>query len=127
MTPDKRLVEAKGHCRKTGEAVQGYEIHIGKTTGPDCDNAWLRIGGQNAGAASTCGSIKGCYIHGLFGADGYRRQLLAEFGAARFAADFDAGIEVVLDELANHLEEHCQIDRMLALSSFMDINPNANC
>ncbi len=67
-----------------GEAVSGYEIHMGRTTGADY---WLEIvsrGGQAVsvmdGAMSVDGRIWGCYIHGLFANHGFRRGWLASLG-----------------------------------------------
>ena len=42
MHPEKRLAKVSGVCTLTGDVVTGYEIHIGKTDGPDCTRAWLK-------------------------------------------------------------------------------------
>lgn len=116
MQPEKRLALRQGTDRETGAALEGYEIHIGETSGPDCDRAWLEIEGRPEGAASPDGRILGCYLHGLFAADGFRRAFLERLGAQALAAPHATTIERVLDALAEHLEAHCDLDEMLELS-----------
>ena len=48
---DKSLSEVVGVDIETGEAVTGYEMHIGKTSGPGLAQAWLRLeDGREEGA-----------------------------------------------------------------------------
>ncbi len=94
-----------------------YEIHLGRTEGPDCDKAWLSVGDRTEGASSSDGRIQGCYLHGLFAADGFRRQFLNGLGAQTSDVSFDAQIETSLDALADHLETHLDIDALLALAT----------
>lgn len=116
MHPEKRLAEVSGHHIGTGTAITGYEIHIGKTEGADCDRAWLEIDGRREGAASLDGRIQGCYIHGLFSADGFRAAYLAQLGAASAIFNYDAEIDQVLDALADHIEAHLDLDQLLSLA-----------
>ncbi len=67
-----------------GQPVQGYEIHMGRTTG---GQPWLRLTrrGQEPcdvpdGAVSSDGRVWGCYLHGLFANDAFRRAWLASLG-----------------------------------------------
>ena len=102
--------------------VKGYEIHIGQTQGPDCARPMLNIdaadgGVRPDGAGSGDGLVAGCYVHGVFAADGYRRQFLAALG--RTGAEpvgYELEVERVLDNLANHLETHLDIDALFALA-----------
>lgn len=116
MVPEKRLSLASGIHKPTGEPVTGYEIHIGKTEGPDCTRAWLEVDGRNEGAASVNGRIRGCYIHGLFAADGFRASYLQELGTASSASYTDE-IDITLDSLADHLENSMDLNRLHNLSS----------
>lgn len=120
MAPQKQLAQVAGVCMETQEKVTGYEIHMGQTSGPDCERAWLTMAGNPAGAASENGCIKGCYVHGLFTSDSFRAQFLAQQGH-QSGLKYDAGIEAVLDTLADHLERHMDIDRLLSLAA--DIGP----
>lgn len=116
MTADKKLVEVSGRDLDRGTAVHGYEIHIGDTDGPACARPWLEIEGRRHGAKSSDGCVLGCYIHGLFANDEFRRAILTELGASRFADPFEAVIDTTLDALADHLEQYLAIDDILALA-----------
>lgn len=117
MTADKRLTETTAIDRVTGNDVRGYEIHIGRTTGPDTAHAWLDIDGRGEGAASSNGQIKGCYLHGLFSADAFRQAYLTSLGAAPAPFDYEDSIEKTLDALADHLEAHMDVDAILATAA----------
>ena len=117
MHPQKRLALSNAQHIGSGAQVSGYEIHLGKTSGPDCDRAWLSLDGRGEGAASADGRIKGCYLHGLFAADRFRQTYLSEIGKPVVAFDYAAGVEQTLDALAAHLETHFDIDGLLAIAS----------
>ena len=114
MKPEKRLALTKATYLPTGDAVEGYEIHIGTTTGPDRQNPWLKVNGQAEGASALNGQIKGCYLHGLFAADGFRENFLKELGANVGAQNYSESVQATLDALAQHLETHMDIDALLA-------------
>jgi adenosylcobyric acid synthase len=113
MSPEKHLVRVKGIDPESGAPVTGYEIHNGKTTGEDCRRPMLEINGKPEGAQN--GLVSGCYIHGLFSSDSYRAAFLNSFGAAS-SVTYSSEIETVLDNLANHLEEHLDVEGMIALA-----------
>ena len=117
MTPQKRLTEVTGTHPDSQEAIRGYEIHIGETTGPDTARAWLRLGDRAEGAASASGQVQGCYLHGLFGADGFRQAYLAALGATPSPLDYETGVDDTLDALADHLDAHMDVDRLLGLAA----------
>ncbi|MFQ6552603.1 cobyric acid synthase [Aestuariibius insulae] len=119
MTPEKRLIEADAVHLPSGEALRGYEIHIGRTEGPDCTRGWLDVDGRPVGAASADGRIQGCYLHGLFASDGFRRAYLGAFGDLGPETAFDDGVEATLDALADHLEAHLDLDLILRLAAPM--------
>jgi adenosylcobyric acid synthase len=111
---DKTLVEVEGRERSTGEAVKGYEMHVGRTAGPDTKRPMLDLGGRPDGASSADGRVMGCYMHGLFAADGYRRALLRRLvgGNVALGPDYEAEVEATLDGLADHLAAHLDLDRI---------------
>ena len=115
MAGDKRLARVAGVHRASGAAVAGYEIHLGRTAGPDCARPWLTIDGRPEGATSPDGRIAGAYVHGVFAADGFRAAWLAGFGAASALA-YGAGVEATLDALADHLKAHLDVDGLMALA-----------
>ncbi len=116
MAPQKRLSRIAGTA--LGQVIEGYEIHMGRTTGPDCARPFAHIP-QPDGALSPDGRVAGTYLHGLFAGDGFRAAWLSRFGAQFGAAsglDYGAGVDQVLDRLADHLETHLDIARMLRLA-----------
>ncbi len=115
---DKRLLDAAGREILSGMAVRGYEMHLGMTTGPGAARPMLELDGRPDGAISPDGRVAGCYLHGLFASDPFRRAFLARLGARLGAAggtiDYESMIEAVLDNLADHLERHLDLDGLLA-------------
>ncbi len=116
LAADKTLLRVVGHEELSGAAVHGYEIHLGETGGPGRRRPWLRLeDGRPEGAVSADGRTMGCYVHGLFAADGFRHAFLARLRAGRFAdTAYEAQVESTLDDLAVHLERHLDLDRLLA-------------
>ncbi|WJS85749.1 cobyric acid synthase [Paracoccus sp. TOH] len=112
MSPEKRLTRIEGTA--LGQPVEGYEIHMGRTEGPDCARPFAHIP-EPDGAVSPDGRVAGTYLHGLFSGDAFRAAWLAGFGTAS-ALDYGAGVEDVLDRLAAHLEVHLDIDALFALA-----------
>ena len=120
LSPEKALTRVTG-TSATGEPVSGYEIHIGRTDGPDGDRPFATIddgtGAHQDGACSPSGQIAGSYLHGMFSDDGFRRSFLAGLGAAHFSdMNFTAEIDGVLDRLADHLEAHLDIETLFGLA-----------
>ena len=115
MQPQKRLSLASGLHPASGAEVTGYEIHMGRTTGPDCARSWLQMTGQPEGAASADGLVRGSYVHGLLASDAFRAAYLTELGGAS-DLQFESGVDGALDALADHLEQHMNIDLLLSLA-----------
>ena len=80
ISGDKRLVELRATDALSGLAVSGYEMHIGRTTGPAISRPFLVLDGRPEGSVSADGRVAGCYLHGLFGADAWRRYYLESLG-----------------------------------------------
>ncbi len=97
------------------EPVSGYEIHMGLTEGPDCARAWLEVQGRPEGAASANGRILGSYLHGIFSSDAFRAQYLSGLDVTSETA-YEDGVEQALDDLADHLEQHMDLDLLLELA-----------
>ena len=72
--------------------------------------------GRPDGAVSADGRIAGTYVHGLFMADAARAAWLATMGAPAAPRSHDAEVEAALDALAEHLEKHVDVDRLLSLA-----------
>lgn len=115
MTPDKRLTRVRAVHAASGAAMEGYEIHIGRTDGPDRLRPFAHVEGVPEGAQSADGRIMGSYLHGMFAGDAFRAAFLAGFGQAS-AGGYGAGVEAVLDALAGHMEAHLDVEGLLALA-----------
>ena len=116
MGGDKRLARVTGHHLASGEIIEGYEIHIGRTEGPDRACPFLELEGRPEGAVSPCGRVAGAYLHGLFTADGFRAAFLDALGAMPSELSYGAAVEETLDALAAHMEAHLDVTRLLALA-----------
>ena len=117
LTPEKALVEVEGVARDGGEPVRGYEMHVGVTDGPELARPFLTLGDRDDGAVSANGRVMGCYVHGLFAADGFRHAFLNKLAARPDSGVvFDAVVERTLDALADHLEAALDLDAMLEVA-----------
>ncbi len=114
MTGDKRLTTVEALHVLTGQQFDGYEIHIGRSEGPDRARPFARVAGQDEGAISPDGRVAGSYLHGMFRDDGFRAAWLAGFGVAMSATAYDQTVETTLDMLADHLETHLDVPALLA-------------
>ena len=99
-----------------GVELDGYEIHMGYTDGADTARPMLSLDGRIDGAMSKNGKVRGCYLHGLFNADSYRKALLQQIGAVSRIESFKGDVDAALDELAEELEKHLDVDGMLGLA-----------
>jgi adenosylcobyric acid synthase len=114
---EKLLVEASGIELASGAPVRGYEMHLGRTTGPDTARPMLRLGDRPDGAVSADGRITGCHLHGLFAGDAFRRACLARLGGTGDGAlDYERRVEATLDALAAHLDASLDIPRLLEIA-----------
>ena len=116
MTPDKHLTRVTATHTASQTPMDGYEIHIGRTTGPDCANPFAHINASPEGAISPNGRIMGSYLHGMFSGDAFRRAFLADLGALPSTYAYAADVEAVLDALAGHLEQHLDVTGLLNLA-----------
>ncbi len=114
MTGDKRLTEVAATHVASGCAIQGYEMHKGVTTGPDCARPFADLSGKPDGAARADGRVVGSYLHGMFRDDAFRRHWLAQMGATVGNTSYADTVDQTLDALADHLEDHLDIDAVLA-------------
>jgi adenosylcobyric acid synthase len=94
--------------------LEGYEIHLGRTSGPDCLRPAAIINGIEDGATSADGKVFGTYLHGLFGADAFRARFLESLGVKGGGIDYRAEVERALDEIAAQLETHLDCDAIFA-------------
>jgi adenosylcobyric acid synthase len=116
LTGEKRLEPAQGETFD-GAPFSGYEMHMGETLGADCTRAFAQLtDGAKDGAMSPDGRVIGTYVHGLFADDRQRGAWLARFAAGTPQIAYDSSVDAILDRLADHLEAHVDIDRLLTIS-----------
>ncbi|MCO6178455.1 cobyric acid synthase [Ciceribacter sp. RN22] len=116
MAPEKTVRNSTARSVDYDVPLSGYEIHMGRTEGPDCARPPVTIDGRADGASSPDGRVIGTYLHGLFGSDAYRKRLLASFGIEGGGENYRAGVETALDEVASELERVLSrdwLDRLL--------------
>lgn len=96
-----------------GSRLEGYEIHMGATGGAP---AWLEINQRNGlavqvpdGIISADGKVWGCYLHGLFANDHFRRAWLKSLGwrgagnTRTQAEDFQRSLDALADAVEQAL------------------------
>lgn len=115
MQNEKRLSNVQAHSTTCDAPIEGYEIHLGQTAGADCARPFALIGEREDGAVSSNGRVSGTYLHGIFGSDLFRARLLQSLGVISTGTSYRAGVETALDELAQELERHLDIDALFAL------------
>ncbi len=102
-----------GLCERSNLKITGYEIHMGKTSGPDSMHPMFKLGNQSDGAISRDGRIEGTYVHGVFSSDAYRGWWLESLkpGSAS-QLQYESSVEQELDNLADGLHEALDIDAL---------------
>ena len=116
MTPDKRVTETEGIHPASNTRVRGYEIHLGRTEGPDRARPMFTVSGQAEGAIRADGRVMGSYLHGMFGEDAFRRAFLASLGVTPGQLSYDQTVEETLDALADHLATYVDCEALLKLA-----------
>lgn len=116
MGGDKSLREVEGVHIGFDQPFKGYEIHIGRTDGPDCTRPFARVGDREEGAVSKDGLVSGSYLHGMFADDAFRRMWLSEIGIHGSDLRYEEGVEATLDALADHFEAHLDVEGLLAIA-----------
>ncbi len=115
LTGSKTLDRVRGQAQ--GAAFEGYEMHMGATTGPATARpAGHRADGTPEGATSADGLVAGSYIHGLLALAEQRAAWLARLGISASGPDHGASIDAALDAIAATLERHVDLDALQALS-----------
>lgn len=116
LHPEKVTRNSKPDSVEFDVALTGYEIHMGATSGPECVRPMIKLDGRRDGAVSADGNVRGCYLHGLFGSDEYRHKLLEGLGGSAQVSSYRESVEAALDELAEQIEQHLNVDAMFDLS-----------
>jgi adenosylcobyric acid synthase len=115
LTGEKRLEAVQGSSFEN-VSLSGYEMHVGRTSGPDCTRPFSTLASGADGARSADGRVWGTYLHGLFADDRQRSSWLTRLGGSASMLDYEAGVDEVLDRLAAHMEQHLDLDALLRLA-----------
>ncbi|MEI7646200.1 MAG: cobyric acid synthase [Chloroflexales bacterium] len=118
---EKHTVQVEAHARAPwahGAPLRGYEIHAGRTTGPD-EHPLATITSRGGtptqaddGHLSADGRVWGCYIHGIFANTAFRRGWLGSLG---WQGAEIAPLPDPYDRLADIVEAAFGIDHLAAL------------
>jgi adenosylcobyric acid synthase len=106
LTLEKRLAQVSGTCvfdaASRGAAVDGYEIHMGVSSGLALARPAFDIDGRPEGACSEDGQVLGSYLHGMFDKASACAALLHWAGLhSEHAVDAAALREASLDRIAD--------------------------
>jgi len=124
LAAEKQLRNVTGRLALGDAPVAGYEIHAGVSSGAAL--AWPFFhpspasgggaGGEGDGALSECGQVAGTYLHGLFDTPAAADAVLAWAGLRKNnAPDIHALHETAIDRLADAVEAHLDLPRLLAI------------
>ena len=115
LSPTKTLRHIGGTA--LGAAMEGYEMHMGETSGPGIERPFARLDDcTHDGAVNAGGNVIGSYLHGLFASPDLRRAWLARIGAAGGGRDYAADVDAALDEIAAEFAAHADIDALLRVA-----------
>ena len=96
--------------------LQAYEMHIGISKGPACQQALFEIDNRCEGASSKNGKVMGTYLHGLFDNDSYRHYFLAQISSGHMSSiNYEEHIDKTLDQLGVHLAESLDLSLLKKL------------
>ncbi|MGH8291609.1 MAG: cobyric acid synthase [Steroidobacteraceae bacterium] len=116
LRPGKRLCNVAGRLQLENAPVRGYEVHAGRTSGSALERpAVLLDDGATDGAISGDGRIVATYLHGLFEDTAACAALLRWAGLEQpLEIDHGARREQMLERLADAIEGHCDLERLLS-------------
>ncbi len=120
---DKRVCRVEGHLvcdRFRGIPVEGYEIHLGRST-RICDGEdFAEVDGHLDGAITKDGRVIGCYLHNVFHNDRFRNvwlNMVRERAGlpSREQVNTREEKERSFDRLADACRKHLDIDAILKM------------
>lgn len=115
LSPAKTLRRVHGEA--LGAAIEGYEMHMGKTVGPGTAHPFAVLkDGKPDGAINREGNVIGSYLHGLFASPDLRHALLSRIDVAAGGRDYAADVDAALDDIAAEFAAHADIGAMLRIA-----------
>ncbi len=127
LTPEKALTNVSGELLPDGAACSGYEIHAGRTDGPALNRPFAKLTNNTElahdavtfdGAMSDDNQIRATYLHGIFESTPAMYNILnwAGLNTQQDVFDYDAFRDAEIERLADTLEQHLNLDKVLALA-----------
>ncbi|MCG8335643.1 MAG: cobyric acid synthase [Proteobacteria bacterium] len=125
MNPQKTLSRSVGTWITSGDPIEGYEIHVGKTELTGKIDSLIQLQSRNDnptadcdGAISTNGKIWGTYFHGLFNNKTFRQRFLKRL-CSNYQPDLgqpDLSISEFRNRqynlLAAHFRKHLNLEKL---------------
>lgn len=124
LEPEKTLSQTKARHIQSATNLTAFEMHMGKTTGPDCKHPLFELNqnGRHQYEGASCSNkkwntenqVQGTYLHGLFQSDEFRSAYLRTIKKSHLSQlNYSAIIEQTLDELAEHISTHLNISAII--------------
>lgn len=119
LDQDKTLTRKNGTHLLSGQPVVGYEIHHGITSSPE-DALFSYDDGSSCGITASGNKIWGCYLHGIFDSDLYRRWFIDSARQRKKIPDYTGALhsynlEPAFDRLADTVREGLDMDKVYQL------------
>lgn len=110
----KKLQKVQGRLFIESIECSGYEMHLGMTVHHKTYKPFVIFDEEKVeGVVSYDGKILGTYLHGIFHHDQARQALLGHFRVQSSQFDFDMQIEATLDQWAEYIEQHLNVNQIL--------------
>ena len=117
LQSNKQLTRVSGNLTLDNSPVDGYEIHMGISTGPALDRPAVIMDTQTDGVMSEDGQILGTYLHGLFENQQACDALLKWAGlSSPETPDYVALREKEINRLAAAMSECLDIQHILRIN-----------
>lgn len=122
FVPEKQTVQVSGQL-STGEAVTGYEIHLGRTTATQPIQPFVQLhDGRTDGVRSDGDRIIGTYLHGIFHnrqfTRNYFNNIRQEMGLSVIEGDVQSEEEhreQAYEMLDRHIRQHLNMELIYSL------------
>jgi adenosylcobyric acid synthase len=113
LAPVKQLSRVSGTLFNGAVRVEGYEIHMGVTAGPDLDHPAINLGDRPEGGISEDNQILCTYLHGVFD---HHQACDASLQWADLDADASVDYQALrqreIDRVAAMLEAEIDFDKL---------------
>ena len=100
---EKRVCRTQALSSQFSTSLETYEIHMGETIGEATKSPMFELP-HHDGAISPDSRIQGCYLHGLFANDDWRRHYLGSLGITSDNHSFEGILDRALDDIASQLD-----------------------